>query len=314
MKDNNIIRIGLIGSGDITRFIHSPGFKLCPNVQIALACDSVQETAENTARMFEIPKVTTNYHEVLDNPEIDAVVVATPNSLHKTISIEALESGKHVLCEKPLGIDLAECNTMVEIAQKSGLVNAVSFIYRFAPAIRYLKYLIDSGALGEIRHFRAQYLQRVPDIFLGWRSKSSLAGAGGGALGDVGTHLIDFAHYLVGEIDAVSAWTKTFLPQRRVAGTNHFEDCDVDDAAGYLAEFTNGATGVFEVSRMVPEEELRKMITSMWKLTGQRVVRSIISRIHLTFRCVQDCHMMKKNWSPCRFLMLFCKFQDLRAV
>ena len=251
MNTQKTIKVGLIGSGAITRFIHAPGFQLCPDVQVTIACDSVLEIAETTARIFGIPKVTTDFHEVTHDPEIDAVVIATPNNLHKTIVLEAFAMGKHVLCEKPLGMNLEECNEMVEAAERSGRIHFVSFVYRFVPAMRYFKYLANSGAFGEIRHFRAQYLQRVPDIFLGWRSKSSQAGAGG-ALGDVGPHLIDFARHLVGEIGAVSGWTKTFLPQRRVAGTDRYEDCDVDDAAGYLAEFTNGATGVFEVSRLVP--------------------------------------------------------------
>ena len=201
--------------------------------------------------MFGIPKVTLNYHEVIQDPEIDAVVIATPNNLHKSISLEAFNAGKHVLCEKPLGLNLDECVEMAAAAKKSGLVHFVSFVYRFVPAMRYFKFLADSGVFGEIRHFRAQYLQRVPDIWLGWRSHSSQAGAGG-ALGDVGPHLIDFARHLVGEISSVSGWTKTFLPQRRVAGTDRYVECDVDDASGYLTEFANGATGVFEISRLVP--------------------------------------------------------------
>jgi predicted dehydrogenase len=248
--NNTTVKVGLIGSGAITRFIHAPGFQLCPDVQVMVACDSSIEAAEITARMFGIPKVTTDYHQVIQDPEIDAVVIATPNNLHKPISLEAFAAGKHVLCEKPLGLDLAECNEMLTAAQDSGSVHFVSFVYRFVPAMRYFIHLSNSGLFGEIRHFRAQYLQRVPDIWLGWRSYSNTAGVGG-ALGDVGPHLIDFARQLVGEISAVSGWTKIFLPQRRLADTDNYVECNVDDAAGFLAEFVNGATGVFEVSRMV---------------------------------------------------------------
>jgi predicted dehydrogenase len=248
--NSKTIKVGLIGSGAITRFIHVPGFQLCPDVQVTVACDSSIETAEITAHMFGIPKVSTDYHQVIQDPDIDAIVIATPNNLHKPMCLEAFAAGKHVLCEKPMGLNFAECDEMLSAAQDSGLVHFVSFVYRFVPAMRYFVHLSNSGLFGEIRHFRAQYLQRVPDIWLGWRSRSNQAGAGG-ALGDVGPHLIDFARQLVGEINAVSGWTKIFLPQRRVAGTDSYVDCDVDDAAGFLAEFENGATGVFEVSRMV---------------------------------------------------------------
>ena len=250
MSDASPLRIGTIGSGSITRFIHVPGFQRCPNVQVTVACDASAETAAATARAVCIPVTKTDYRDVLNNPDVDAVVIATPNYLHRPSTLEALAAGKHVLCEKPLGLNAAECSEMAQAAQRSGLVHMVSFVYRFVPAIRYMKHLVDSGAFGEIRHFRATYLQRVPEIWLGWRSHKALAGSG--TLGDIGSHLIDFARYLVGEISAVSGWTKTFLPQRRVAGTNELKNCDVDDAAGYLAEFANGATGVFEVSRLVP--------------------------------------------------------------
>lgn len=245
------INIGLIGSGAITRFIHVPGFQLCHEVEVLVACDADQEIAQTTAEMFGIPNVTTDFREVITDSRIDAVVIATPNYLHRPICLEAFENRKNVLSEKPLGLTLAESKEMLKAAEESNLIHAVSFVYRFAPAMRYLKYLIDSKTLGEIRHFRAQYLQKVPDIFLGWRSKSAQAGRAG-ALGDIGPHLIDFARLLVGEIKAVSGWTKTFLPQRQVAGTTRYEDCDVDDASGFITEFSNGATGVFEVSRLVP--------------------------------------------------------------
>jgi predicted dehydrogenase len=244
------IQIGLIGCGSITHFIHIPGFQLCPGVTLATACDSSLDGARSTANQYGIGKFTTNYHEVLQDPVIDAVVIATPNDLHKPISLEALAEGKHVLCEKPLGLNLTDCEEMVEVAQKAGKVNLVSFVYRFVPAMRYMKYLVDSGALGEIRHFRAFYLQRVPEVWLGWRSRQCQSGSG--TLGDIGTHLIDFAHYLLGDIKSVSSWVKTFLPRRPVAGTDRYEDIDVDDAAGFLAEFVCGASGVFEASRLVP--------------------------------------------------------------
>ena len=244
------VRIGVIGSGAIARFIHLPGFQRCSNAQVMVACDTSADVAEATARAFGIPTSTTDYHEVLANTDIDAVVVATPNHLHHSISIEALEAGKHVLCEKPLGMNVDEAKEMARVAQGSGHVHMVSFVYRFVPAMRYLKHLIDGGHLGEIRHFRATYLQCVPEVWLGWRSHARFAGSG--TLGDIGSHLVDFARYLVGEVEAVSSWTKTFLPRRRVRRTERFEDCDVDDAAAYLAEFRQGATGVFEVSRLVP--------------------------------------------------------------
>ena len=249
MNDEKI-KIGLIGCGSISHLIHIPGLKISPGVALLSACDSSLDSARSTAEKYGFAKVTSDYQDVLQDAEIDAVVIATPNDLHRPISLAAIRAGKHILCEKPLGLNLAECDEMVMEAQKSWKVNMVSFVYRFTPAIRYMKYLVDSGALGEIRHLRAFYLQRVPEVWLGWRSRRSQAGSG--TLGDIGSHIIDLAHYLMGDIKSVSSWVKTFLPRRRVWGTDRFEEVDVDDASGFLAEFACGATGVFEASRLVP--------------------------------------------------------------
>jgi predicted dehydrogenase len=220
-------------------------------VEISIACDSQEGTARRVAETYGIPKHTTEYLQVLDDKDIAAVIIATPNYLHKPISMEAIRKGKHILCEKPIGLDMKECAEMVGAVKGSGLINVVSFVYRYAPALRFMKHLIDQNVLGEIRHFRANYLQSVPEFFLGWRSDIKQNGKAG-SLGDIGVHLIDFAHYLVGEISAVSGWTKTFLSRRHLPGTETYIDCVVDDAAGYLAEFANGATGVFEVTRLAP--------------------------------------------------------------
>ena len=245
------IHIGLIGCGSITEFIHIPGLLLCPDVEISIACDSQEETAKRVAQNYGIPHHTTEYAHVLEEKNIDAVIIATPNHLHKPISMESIRNGKHILCEKPIGLNVEECTEMVAAVKGSGLINMVSFVYRYAPALRYIKYLINQNVLGEIRHFRANYLQSVPEFYLGWRSDIKQNGKAG-ALGDIGIHLIDFARYLVGEISAVTGWTKTFLPRRPLPGTETYIDCVVDDAAGYLAEFENGATGVFEVTRLAP--------------------------------------------------------------
>jgi predicted dehydrogenase len=249
MDNQKSYRVGLIGCGSITEFIHIPGLLLCPEVEIAIACDSDAGTAQKVAKKYGISRHTTNYLDVLNDNDISAVIIATPNHLHKPISMEAIKKGKHILCEKPIGLNLSECNEMVTAVKGSGLINMVSFVYRYTPAMRYMKYLIEQNVLGEIRHFRASYLQSVPDFYLGWRSDITQNGEAG-ALGDVGVHLIDFARYLVGDISSVSGWVKTFLPKRRLPGKDTYIDCVVDDAAGYLAEFENGATGVFEVSRL----------------------------------------------------------------
>ena len=249
MSTDNHLRIGIIGSGFVSRFVHIPGFQLCPGVEVAIVCDATRDVAEAAAQTFGIPATSTDYRDVLQDPNVEAVVIATPNHLHHRMALDALAAGKHVLCEKPLAMNLAEAEEMASAARRSGRVHLVSFVYRFVPAMRYLKYLVDGGHLGTILHFRAQWLQCTPNKKFSWRSESRQSGSG--VVGDEGSHLIDFARHLVGEITAVSSWCKTFVTRRLVAGTDRYQDSDSYDAGAFLAEFSSGATGVFEISRLV---------------------------------------------------------------
>ena len=160
-----------------------------------------------------------------------------PNNLHAEPTIAAAEAGKHVICEKPLGRDAAESYETWQRVQAAGVKHMCAFNYRFVPAVRLARQIIESGELGEIQHFRGAYLQEwgttEGEI---WRFDK--ASAGSGALGDLGAHVIDLARYLVGEFAEVSALTQTFMPGR-----------DVDDAVEAAVRFENGAVGTIEASR-----------------------------------------------------------------
>jgi predicted dehydrogenase len=242
------LHVGIIGAGSISRFIHIPGFQLCPDVEVSALCDVSTSTAKQTASAFGVADVYSDYRDVLARLDIDAVVIATPNNLHPEIALAAFDKGKHVLCEKPVALSAERARQMADVARASGLVNMVSFVYRFNPAMRYLRHLVTKGFFGDIRHVRAQYLQQVPEVYLGWRSHRAQAGSG--ALGDIGSHLIDFARHLAGEITAVSGMTETFLHERAKRDNGDMVACDVDDAAAFLATFASGATGVFEATRL----------------------------------------------------------------
>src|SRR5215216_4146997 len=170
------------------------------------------------------------------------------------MAIAALEAGKHVLCEKPLANTLEESREMLDAARTAGTVNMVCFNYRRAPAVQLAKQLIEEGRIGEIRHWRAVYLQDFildPELPLIWRFQREVAGSG--ALGDIGAHIVDLAHFLVGLIAEVVAATETFIKERPLeepgGGTG---EVTVDDAAAFLARFENGAMGTFEATRLAP--------------------------------------------------------------
>jgi predicted dehydrogenase len=194
----------------------------------------------------------TDYRRLLERDDIGLVDVATPGNTHHEIAIASLEAGKHVLCEKPLANTLQEAREMLDAARRAGTVNMVCFNYRRAPAVQLAKKLIEEGRLGEIRHWRAAYLQDFildPELPLIWRFRKEVAGSG--ALGDIGAHIIDLAHFLVGPIAEVVGTTETFIKERPLEEPGGGRrEVTVDDAASFLARFENGATGTFEATRL----------------------------------------------------------------
>jgi predicted dehydrogenase len=195
----------------------------------------------------------TDYRRLLERDDIGLVDVATPGNTHHEIAIAALEAGKHVLCEKPLANTLQEAREMLDAARTADTMNMVSFNYRRAPAVQLAKKLIDEGRLGEIRHWRGAYLQDFildPELPLIWRFRREVAGSG--ALGDIGAHLIDLAHFLVGPIREVIGTTETFIGERPLVEGSGMGRVTVDDAAAFLARFENGAIGTFEATRLAP--------------------------------------------------------------
>ena len=206
-------------------------------------------------------RYATDWRDVVG--EVDVFYNLGPNSIHAEPSIAALEAGTHVLCEKPLAHTLADAERMADAARDSAAAAGVAFNYRFVPAVQYARRLIDDGALGEIRHVRARYLQDwLVDSAAPWSWRNAAEIAGSGALGDLGAHSLDLAQFLVGDsIARVSGHLRTFVDERPVADdtddppdANGGENTEtrqvtVDDAYTAQVEFEGGAMGVFEASR-----------------------------------------------------------------
>ncbi|MFN8442302.1 MAG: Gfo/Idh/MocA family oxidoreductase [Caldilineaceae bacterium] len=216
---------------------------------VAIAGRNESAVAE-AARRYGYQKYYTDWKKLINDKSVQLVDNGGPNDAHAAPSIAAAKAGKHILCEKPLGRNPAESAKMLQAVTDAGVKHMVAFNYRFIPAIRQIRKLIDSGALGRIYHFRAVYLQEwimphygTPMI---WRLQKATAGSG--ALGDLGAHIIDLARYLVGDISTVSAVTKTFIPERP-GPDGQLHKVDVDDAFAAVVEFQNGALGTLEASR-----------------------------------------------------------------
>ncbi|HKF92114.1 MAG TPA: Gfo/Idh/MocA family oxidoreductase [Acidimicrobiia bacterium] len=206
-----------------------------PNL-VAIAGRNEEAVAE-AARRYGYAGYVTDWRELLSDDRIQLFDNAGPNDLHSEPTIAAAEAGKHVICEKPLGRDADESYETWQRVAATGVKHMCAFNYRFVPAVRLAREILESGELGEIRHFRAAYLQEWGAAEIdAWRFDKSAAGSG--ALGDLGAHVVDLARYLVGEIRSVSATTATFWPGR-----------EVDDAVESLVTFENGAVGTIEASR-----------------------------------------------------------------
>src|SRR5262245_9155762 len=158
---------------------------------------------------------------------VDAVIIATRNSKHKPIALAAAKHGKHVMCEKPLGLDAAEVRAMYHACRDKKLVHMTAFTYRFAPSMRYLRHLCKSGALGELRHFRSQRFLDWPETSWGWRQYKKSAGAGD--LFDMTIHRIDFAIDLLGPLKSVCGATARFVPRTKTVDGKECPPSEVDD-------------------------------------------------------------------------------------
>jgi predicted dehydrogenase len=209
----------------------------------------------DAASRYGYERWTTDWRDIVGDPAIGLFDNGGPNSVHAEPTIAAAEAGKHVLCEKPLGRTADEAFTIWSRVAATGVKHLCGFNYRFVPAVRLAREIVESGDLGEIRHFRARYLQdwaEDPGLDT-WRF--SVEDAGSGAIGDLATHVIDLSRFLVGEIASLSAVVKTFIPGRKV-----------DDAIESVVEFESGAVGTIEATRLA----LGRRNALQWEINGSK--------------------------------------------
>ena len=257
-KEAPTLGIGMLGYAFMGK-AHSNALKKLPYMMyppvaiprlVAIAGRNAEATAE-AAKRYGYEKYYTDWHDLINDPDIQVFDNGGPNDVHAEPCIAAAQAGKHVFCEKPLGRTAEEAKAMLDAVVKAGVQNMVAHNYRFVPAIVLARNLIASGKLGRIYHFRAVYLQEWimdPNFGKVWRLDKSIAGSG--TLGDLGSHIIDLARYLVGEPTKTMAMTKTFIKERPLLdGSGKRGEVDVDDAFTALIEFENGAMGTLEASR-----------------------------------------------------------------
>lgn len=255
------INYALSGLGGIAK-THLMGLKnlelLELPVELKINLDTLATTHPNKnrelAQSIGFDQVVDDFNKLLEN-EVDMVDLCTPNFMHAEQIIKAAAAGKHIYCEKPLALNLEEAAEIMEAIKKRDIRHQMGFVYRFAPSVAYTHALLKNKVIGDIQfakieYYHSRYLN--PEVPISWRLKKE--SSGGGALVDLGSHMIDLSRFLIGEIENLSAWTKTFIKKRKIAQRS-LKKVDVDDWAMLMLDFASGAKGTLEVSRVSPGNE-----------------------------------------------------------
>jgi len=243
------VRIGIIGAGAVSDYHHVPGINIDPRAELVSICDPNEELLEKRQAEWGPIKTATDYEVLAKDPDVDAVIIATPNFTHKPIALACIEEGKHVMCEKPLGLNFEESAEMYRAARDKNVRHMTAFTYRFAPSMRYVKHLVSTGALGTPRHFRSQRFLDWPETSWNWRQYKKLAGAGD--LFDMTIHRIDFAQDLMGPIKSVCGAVAQFVPRDKTVDGEPCAPSEVDDWSSLIGQFESGAVGVWEGSTLM---------------------------------------------------------------
>jgi predicted dehydrogenase len=242
------LRVGIIGTGDFAAVCHIPGVQSHPQARVVAVSGRRLEAARALADRFGIPDVHADYRELCARPDVDAITIVTPNVYHEQQVLAAVEHRKHVLCEKPLAMTVAEAERMLAAAESAGIVHMVAFTYRYLYGVRELRRRIRAGEIGEPFYVRMQYDSWsgfAPDRKIGWRDQTALAG--GGMLYDIGSHLFDISRFLFGPLETAAGFRET------VCRPGAAIDPDAsDDLAAAWYRHESGIRGQWFVSRVTP--------------------------------------------------------------
>jgi len=270
MTESRTLGVGLISVGWMGR-VHSRAYRalsdhfpeLTVQPRLVVAADPIPEARDQAVQRLGYERAVADYHEVLADPEVDVVSICSPNFLHREMAVAAAEAGKPFWIEKPIGRSASDSRQIHEAVRRAGVVTGVGFNYRHAPAIEHMKQLVADGRIGRVTNVRGTLLADYssnPAAPLTWRFERDRAGSG--VLGDLLSHGLDLAQYVVGRIASVSALAETFITSRPVppaagivdrsaAGTGERRAVENEDYAALLLRFDNGAVGTMDSSRMV---------------------------------------------------------------
>jgi predicted dehydrogenase len=253
MERKHKLRFGVIGTGEFIQACHVPGLQSHPQAEVVALCGSEYRRTRSVANRLGIPDVHTDYIELCSRDDLDGVTIATPNAFHARQAVAAFRQGKHVLCEKPLALNVEEAEEMLRAAESSGKVHQVAFTFRYSYAVRELRRRIRSGDIGQPHYLRIQYDSwkgLLPGWKVGWRESRDLAG--GGMLYDLGAHLFDVARFVLGPIEIVTGFVKNLPRLRTHSFTQKTVQVETDDIAAAWFRHESGVRGQWFVSRATP--------------------------------------------------------------
>ncbi len=244
-----LLRVAVAGVGSFAQRVLIPGLCASELADVIAIFGPTALKTQEVADRNAVPGAYSDYEAMLDDAKPDVVVIATPNDVHLPMSLAASKRGMHIVCEKPLGIDLAQATQMHDHASGAGVRTAVNFTYRSTTSFRHLRHLVRSGAIGALRHFTVTFHQDIranPLTPLGFRM---LRERGGGSLLDVGIHMIDTVRWLAGEFHSVAGTASTVV-RTRPTTNGALGQVTADDTASFVAKLDSGATGVIQVSQV----------------------------------------------------------------
>lgn len=247
-----MIRIGIIGVGGIANGVHIPGINAADGGILTAICDVDKKRLKQVGDTYNIPENRRfeDYHELIACNDVDAVEICTPNYLHVPMAIDAVKAGKPVNVEKPLSVNVTEAKKLECALQENRVPNMMCFSYRFKPAVRYAKEILNRKLLGDILSVNVEYLKSsafMEGRRLDWRFVKEYAGTG--VLGDLGVHLVDMAQFLVGDMTRVCGEAGIIVKQRKKLDSDELADVETDDYCNFMADFECGAHGMFTVTR-----------------------------------------------------------------
>jgi len=248
----NAVRIGIIGCGGIARGVHIPELKKSNGGTVMAICDIDETALKTVGDQFNIEEKYRfrTFQELIACDSVDAVEVCTPNFLHAEMAIAAIDAKKPVNIEKPIAMNVEQAEKIRTAVEREKVPAMMCFSYRFKPAVRYAKHILEKGLIGDILSIHVEYLKSsafMEGRRLDWRFVKEYAGTG--VLGDLGIHLIDMTRFLIGEFDSVCARKGTVVTERKKLDSEEMGKVETDDYCSFLADMKCGATGIFSITR-----------------------------------------------------------------